>query len=67
MRALPGIKYEQGGRKIAAEHLYAHIISQGHEGLSEARVLIIDKTKFDNPTQCEAFGCTNYRRLYPGN
>ena len=39
---------------MAAEHLYAQIIRLGHECLSEARVLIIDKTEFDNPTQWKA-------------
>ena len=27
-------KYEQGGRKMAAEHLYAHFFSPGHNGMS---------------------------------
>ena len=57
MRALPGIKYEQGGRKMAAEHLYVRIISQGHKGLSEARVIIIDKRKFYDPTKCPNVQC----------
>ena len=43
-------KYEQGGRKMAAEHLYAHFFSPGHKGLCDVRVIIIDR-----PTQREAF------------
>ena len=48
-------KYEQGGRKMAAEHLYAHFFSPGHKGLCDVRVIIIDKTNVDRPTQREAF------------
>ena len=32
-------KYEQGGRKMAAEHLYAHFFGPGHKGLDDVRVL----------------------------
>ena len=42
-------RYEQGGRKMAAEHLYAHFFSSGHNGISEIRVIIIDKTNKKNP------------------
>ena len=48
-------KYEQGGRKMAAEHLHAHFFSPGHNSLCDVRVIIIDKTNVDRPTQREAF------------
>jgi hypothetical protein len=32
-------KYEEGGRKMAAEHLYAHFFGHGHKGLDDVRVL----------------------------
>ncbi len=37
-------KYEQWGRKMAAEHLYAHFFGLGHKGFDNVRVIIIDKT-----------------------
>ena len=40
-------KYEQGGTKMAAEHLYAHFFSPGHKDLCDVRVIIIDKTNVD--------------------
>ena len=45
-------KYEQGVRKTAAEHLYAHFLAQG---LCDVRFIIINKTNVDIPTQREAF------------
>ena len=48
-------KYEQGGRKMAAEHLYAHFFGPRHKGLDDVRVIIIDKTNIGKPTQREAF------------
>ena len=40
---------------MAAEHLYAHFFSPGHNSMSDIRVIIIDKTNRENPTQREAF------------
>ncbi len=37
----PMRKYEQGGRKMSAEHLYAHFFGPGHKGLDDVRVIII--------------------------
>ena len=48
-------KYDQGGRKLAGEHLYAHFFGLGHTGLSDIRVIIIDKINKENATQREAF------------
>ena len=48
-------KYEQGGRKML-ESICMHIfVGPGHNGLSDIRVIIIDKTNKENPTQKEAF------------
>ena len=35
--------------------VYAHFFSPGHKGLCDVRVIIIDKTNVDRPTQREAF------------
>ena len=40
---------------MVAEHLHAHFFSPGHKGLCDVRVIFIDKTNVDRPTQREAF------------
>ena len=41
---------------MAAEHLYAHYFSPSHNGMSDIKVMIIDKTnKGSSPTQREEF------------
>ena len=48
-------KYGQGISHMADEHLYAHFFGEEHEGLVDLRVIIIDKTNMNDPTQREAF------------
>ena len=48
-------KYEQGGKKMVVEHLYAHFFGPGHKGLCDVSVIIIVKTNISEPTQREAF------------
>ena len=51
----PMRKNDQGGRKMEAEHLYAHFLGSGHKGLGDVSVIFIDKTNINEPTQREAF------------
>ena len=43
------VGYGKGQRGIAGEHLYAHFFQQGHQGLEEIRIMIIDKTDVSKP------------------
>ena len=38
------MRYDKGQRGIPGEHLYSHFFSNGHEGVNDMTVLIIDKT-----------------------
>ena len=42
-------------RGIAGEHLYAHFFENGHNGLEDVRVKIIDKTNVNDPRTREGF------------
>ena len=58
-------KYGQGIRHMAGEHLYAHFFGEEHEGLADLRVIIIDKTNMNDPTQREAFWAYNLDTFAP--
>ena len=58
-------KYGQGIRHMAGEHLYAHFFGEEHEGLADLRVIIIDKTNMNDPTQREAFWAYNLDTFVP--
>ena len=58
-------KYGQGIRHMAGEHLYAHYFGEEHEGLADLRVIIIDKTNMNDPTQREAFWAYNLDTFAP--
>ena len=49
------VRYGKGQRGIAGEHLYAHFFQQGHQGLEEIRIMIIDKTDVSKPEEREGF------------
>ena len=40
---------------ISGEHLYAHFYEEGHEGIENIIVKIIDKTNIDEPITREGF------------
>ena len=53
-------KYEQGGRKMAAQHFYAHFFSPEHKGLCDVRVIIIlIKLMLIDQHKGRLFGYTN--------
>ena len=46
------LRYGKGKR---GEHLYSHFFAEGHVGLNNVRVPIIDRTDLTKPTEREAF------------
>ena len=49
------MRYGTGQRGIPVEHLYSHFFGNGHEGVNDMTVLIIDKTNVIEPTRREEF------------
>lgn len=54
-----------GQRNIHSEHLFAHLFSEYHQGLSDLFVTIIDKTNVNDPTAREGFWTYNTNSLIP--
>ena len=48
-------RYKRGQRGICGEHLYAHFFGDGHIGLGDVSVQIIDVTDVRDPTVREGF------------
>ena len=48
-------KYGRGQTNVAGQHLYAHFFGEGHSGLSDLSVQVIDCTDVNNPTERESF------------
>ena len=42
--------FDIGNRGICGEHLYAHFFNEGHQGIDEVQVQIIDVTDVARPT-----------------
>ena len=49
------LRYRKGKRSIQGEHLYLHFFAEGHVGLNDVKVQIIDRTDVTKPTEREAF------------
>ena len=58
-------RYGTGQQGISGEHLYAHFFSEGHVGLADLSVNIIDKTNSSNPTDREAFWVFKFHTFIP--
>ena len=43
-------RYEMGRRGIPGEHFYSHFFGEGHKGLMDVMVMIIDETNVEEPT-----------------
>ena len=48
-------RYGRGQRNICRQQLYAHFWGEGHSGLSDFLVQVIDVTDVNNPTERESF------------
>ena len=49
------IRYGKGQKKICGKHLYSHFCTEGHSGIKDFSVQIIDVTDVNNPTERESF------------
>ena len=58
-------RYGRGQRNIPGEHLYSHFFGDGHEGLSDLVVKIIDKTNTRDPTARESFWVYKLNKFLP--
>ena len=50
---------------ISGEHLYAHFYEEGHEGIENTIVKMIDKTNINEPTAREGFGAYKLNSFVP--
>ena len=48
-------RFGKGQRGISGEHLYAHFHEEGHKGIEDIQVKIIDRTDVNDPTCREGF------------
>ena len=58
-------RYERGERGIPGEHLYAHFFEEGHAGLADVEVMIVDRTNVNDPAGKRRFLGVQIRYLYP--
>ena len=49
------IRYGKGQKEICGKHLYSHFYTEGHSGIKDFSVQIIDVTDVNNPTERESF------------
>ena len=56
-------RYGKGQKGTPGQSLYAHFYEEGHRGLLDMSVNIIDKTNVNESTNRDGFGYTNRRRL----
>ena len=59
------VRYGKGQRGISGEHLYAHFYEEGHEGIENMIVKIIDKTNISEPTIKEGFWAYKLNSFIP--
>ena len=48
-------RYGKGQREICGKHLYSHFYTDGHSGIKDFLVKIIDVTNVNNPTERESY------------
>ena len=58
-------RFGKGQRGIAGEHLYAHFYEDGHKGIEDIQVKIIDCTDVNDPTFKEGFWTYKLDTLVP--
>ena len=49
------IRYGKGQKEICGKHLYSHFYTEGHSGIKDFSVQVIDVTDVNNPTERETF------------
>ena len=50
---------------MASEHFYPHFFEEGHRGIEDILVTIIDKTNVNEPTQREEFWAYKLNSFVP--
>ena len=58
-------RYGKGQRGIAGEHLYLHFLLDGHNGVEDMSLKIIDKTDISDPVKREAFWAYKLNSFVP--
>ena len=58
-------KFGNGNRGICGEHLYAYFFSEGHHGVNEVQVQVIDVTDVARPTVRESYSIDKRNCLAP--
>ena len=48
-------RYGKGQKEICGKHLYSHFYTEGHSGIKDFSVQVIDVTDVNNPTERESF------------
>ena len=48
-------RFGKGQKGICGKHLYSHFYTEGHLGIKDLSVMIIDVTNVNNPTERESF------------
>ena len=48
-------RFGKGQKEICGKHLYSHFYTEGHLGIKDLSVMIIDVTNVNNPTERESF------------
>ena len=58
-------RYGRGQRGIAEVHLYSHFFLDGHNGVEDMLIKIIDKTDISDPEKREAFWAYKLNSFVP--
>ena len=59
------LRFGKGQRGICGQGLYSHFFEQGHKGLEDLRVQIIDVTDINKPNERESFWIEKLRTYCP--
>ena len=59
------VRHRKGQRGITGEHLYAHFFQQGHQGLDDIKIMIIDKTDVSKLEESKGFWVYILNTLIP--
>ena len=59
------IRYGKGQKEICGKHLYSHFYTEGHSGIKDFSVQVIDVTDVNNPTERESFWIEKLKTYIP--
>ena len=58
-------RYGKGQKEICVKHLYSHFYTEGHSGIKDFSVQVIDVTDVNNPTERECFWIEKLKTYIP--